>query len=78
MSLVGLTNGRWGARYESAQCNLPGENRFPGDGRKNGNSAACNSNSAGVGFLSQFLLDKNENLPACSHTCLLAHIRILA
>ena len=28
-------------------------------------------NSAGVGFLSQFLLAKNENIPAYSHTCLL-------
>ena len=52
--------------------------RFPAMAEKNGNSAACNSNSVGVGFLSQFLLDENESLSACSHTCLLTHIRVLA
>ena len=75
MSLVGLTNGRYRVQDMRVLSATSQEKIvFLAMAEKNGNSAACNSNSAGVGFLSQFLLDKNENLP----TCLLAHIRISA
>ena len=52
--------------------------RFLVMAEKNGNSAACTGNSAGVGFLHQFQSDKNENHTACFHTCLVTHIRISA